>query len=95
MPALLNLAKKFLAAVLPGIIRPLHSLWNEVLGFLFFLLAVMMVRPVWMGWKELDQGPEHLLRFLLSAFMFSILLGFAIHAFWKARKISRGAPRRN
>jgi type VI protein secretion system component VasK len=91
MAALLTLAKKFLSAVLPGVIRPLHSLWNEVLGFLFFLLAVMMVRPVWTGWKELDQGAEHLLRFLLSAFMFVILLGFSIHAFWKARRISRGS----
>ncbi len=89
--ALLSLAKKFLASVLPGVIRPLHSLWNEILGFLFFLLAVMMIRPVWTGWKELSQGPEHLLRFLLSAFMFAILLGFSIHAFWKARRISRGS----
>lgn len=91
MSALLSLAKKFFAAVLPGVIRPLHSLWNEVLGFLFFLLAVMMVRSVWTGWKELSQGPEHLLRFVLSAFMFAILLGFSIHAFWKARRISRGS----
>lgn len=95
MTAFFRLAKKFLAAVLPGVIRPLHSLWNEVLGFLFFLLAVMMIRPVWTGWKEIDQGPEHLLRFLLSAFMLVMMLGFAIHAFWKARRISRGAPRQN
>ncbi len=88
---MLSLAKKFFVAVLPGVIRPLHSLWNEILGFLFFLLAEMMIRPVWTGWKELSHGPEHLLRFLLSAFMFAILLGFAIHAFWKARRISRGS----
>lgn len=88
---MIDMAKKFLAAVLPGIVRPLHSLWNEILGFLFFLLAVLMVRPVWQGWKELDQGPEHVLRFLLSVFMLSVMLGFSIHAFLKARRISRGS----
>ncbi|MEJ5367981.1 MAG: hypothetical protein WHT08_06670 [Bryobacteraceae bacterium] len=85
------MARKFLSAVLPGILRPLHSLWNEVLGFLFLLLAVMMVRPVWKGWQEMNQGPEHVLRFFLSAFMLVVMLGFAIHAFWKARRISRGS----
>jgi type VI protein secretion system component VasK len=90
MRALLSLAKKFLAAVLPGVIRPLHALWNEILGFLFLVLAVMMVRPVWQSWKEIDQGPEHFLRFLLSAFMLAVMLGFAVHAFWKARRIQRG-----
>lgn len=88
---MIGLAKKFFAAVLPGIIRPLHSLWNEVLGFLFLLLAVLMVRPVWQGWKEMEQGPEHVLRFLLSAFMFAVMVGFCIHAFWKARRISRNS----
>jgi len=86
----IGLARKFLEAVLPGVIRPLHSLWNEILGFLFLLLAILMVRPVWRGWQEIDQGPEHLLRFLLSVFMFAVMLGFGIHAFWKARRISRG-----
>jgi len=90
MKALFSLAKKFLAAVLPGVVRPLHALWNEVLGFLFLALAVVMVRPVWRGWKEIGQGPEHFLRFLLSAFMLAVLLGFAVHAFWKARRIQRG-----
>jgi type VI protein secretion system component VasK len=89
MQAFLRLARKFFEAVLPGVIRPLHSLWNEMLGFLFFLLAILMVRPVWRGWKELEQGPEYLLRFLLSAFMLALMLGFSIHAFWKARRISR------
>jgi len=88
---MIDVAKKFLAAVLPGILRPLHSLWNEILGFLFFLLAVLMIRPVWQGWREMHQGPEHVLRFLLSAFMLAVMLGFSLHAFWKARRISRGS----
>lgn len=90
MKALLSLARKFLAAVLPGVIRPLQALWNEILGLLFLALAVIMVRPVWHGWREMDEGPEHFLRFLLSAFMLAVMLGFAVHAFWKARRIDRG-----
>ena len=33
-----KLAGKFLHHILPGVVRPLHVLWNQVIGF-FFLAA--------------------------------------------------------
>ena len=36
-----RLISQFLSHVLPGIIRPLHTLWNEVIGFLFIVFAVV------------------------------------------------------
>ena len=34
-----GLVNRFLGHVLPGIIRPMHALWNEVIGFVFIVLA--------------------------------------------------------
>ncbi len=86
---MLGLAKKFCQSVLPGVIKPLHTLWNELLGFVFILFAVMLVRPVWRGYQELNGDPAQFVKFLLSAFFFLTMLGFGLHAFWKARRISR------
>ena len=36
-----QLISKFLSHVLPGVVRPLHALWNEVIGFLFIVFAVV------------------------------------------------------
>ncbi|MBI4889024.1 MAG: hypothetical protein HY821_00275 [Acidobacteria bacterium] len=85
-----GVAKKFLQTVVPGIIKPLLSLWNEMLGFLFLVFGLVLVRPVWRSYQEMASGdPAHIVKFLLSAFFCATMLGFGIHAFWKARKISR------
>ena len=82
-------AKKFIQTVVPAVIKPLHSLWNEVIGFLFIALSAMMIRPVWRAYQEIETDPAHLIKFLLIVFFFLVMLGFGVHAFWKARKISR------
>lgn len=41
---MLSTAKRFLGHVVPGVIRPIHILWNQVIGFFFLVLAVL--RPV-------------------------------------------------
>ncbi|QOY86102.1 hypothetical protein [Paludibaculum fermentans] len=81
--------KKFLQAFLPGIVKPLHSLWNEILGFLFIAIAVLMIRALWRGYTEIGLGFAHMVKFALGAFFFAVMLGFGIHAFWRARRISK------
>ena len=80
---------KFLRAVLPGIVKPLHSLWNEVLGALFLCFAIVLIRPIWRGYQEMGRDSAHFLKFVLSVFFFLVMFGFGVHAFWKARRISR------
>ena len=75
--------------VVPAVIKPLHSLWNEVIGFLFIALAAILLRPIWKSYHEMDTDPAHLIKFLLIVFFFVVMLGFGLLAFWKARKISR------
>lgn len=86
---MLTLVKKFFAAVLPGVVKPLHTLWNEVIGFLFVAFGVLLARPVWRNYRELDDDPANLVKLLLSVFFMLVMLGFGIQSFLKARKISK------
>ena len=38
-----SMAKKFLGHVMPGVIRPIHILWNQVIGFFFIVLALLPI----------------------------------------------------
>ena len=40
-----GIARKFIDNVVPGIIKPVHSLWNEVIGFLFLVLGAWRFAP--------------------------------------------------
>lgn len=82
-------AKKFMQTVVPAVIKPLHSLWNEIIGFAFLAFAAILLRPIWRAYHEMETDPAHLIKFLLTVFFFVIMLGFGLQAFWKARKISR------
>ena len=86
---MLTLVKKFFAAVLPGVVKPLHALWNEVIGFLFVAFGVLLARPVWRNYRDLDGDPASMIKLLLSAFFMAVMLGFGIQSFLRARKISK------
>ena len=86
---MLSLVKKFFQAVVPGVVKPLHALWNEVIGFLFLAFAVVLARPVWRSYRDLDDDPANLGRLILSLFFMLVMLAFGIQSFLKARKISR------
>lgn len=82
-------ARKFLQTVVPAVVKPLHSLWNEIIGFLFIAFAAILLRPIWRSYHEMDTDPAHFIKFLLTVFFFVVMLAFGIHGLWKARKISR------
>jgi hypothetical protein len=80
-----RLAKRFLGHVIPGVIRPLHILWNQVIGFLFLVLAVLPVPSAIRNWGKEGSGAH-----LALTIPFVLLMGwFGITSFWKARKISK------
>lgn len=85
-----RVAKAFVASFLPGVIKPLHALWNEVLAFVFFLLAMLVtLGPVRRGYRELDGDPANFIKFVLAVVLAILMLGFGVHSFLRARKISR------
>ncbi len=75
-------AKKFLAYVIPGVIKPLHILWNQVIGFVFIVLAAVF------GYRVMRGNESPGLRIVGGAFV--LLIGwYGVSSFWRARKISK------
>jgi hypothetical protein len=79
---MLSTAKKFFGHVMPGVIRPIHILWNQVIGFFFIVLAAVFGYRVVRGHEPPGMQVAGLLFVLLMAW-------FGISSFWKARKISK------
>ena len=86
---MLALGRKFLSTVVPGVLRPLRVLWNEMIGFVFLCLAGVAAPKTFQYWQKFDGGPEALFKLLLTALFLVTMLGFGLSSFFRARKISR------
>ena len=83
------LISKFLSHVMPGIIRPLHALWNEVIGFLFLVFAAISGFYVFRAVRGFEGTLESLARIVFPA-LFGLVMGyFGVSSFLRARRISR------
>ena len=86
----MRLLKAFIASFMPGVIKPLHALWNELLAFFFLTLAAAVgFGPLRRGYQELDGDPVNLIKFLAAIFLTSLMLGLGLYSYRRARKISR------
>ena len=84
-----QLISKFLSHVLPGIVCPLHALWNEVIGFLFIVFAVVAGFYVFRAVRNFEGDIEGLVHIVFPA-LFGLVMGyFGVSSFLRARKISR------
>jgi len=82
---MVSLAKKFLAHIVPGVIRPIHILWNQVIGFFFIVLALL---PVPSAIRSIgDDGSGK--RLALTVPFVVLMAWFGVSSFWRARKISK------
>lgn len=86
--------REFVKHIVPAVLKPARTLWNEVIGFVFFCLAVYcgsgIVRAyMQLGGAKPDQAAGHLFRLVLSASATVLMLYFGVTSFLRARKISR------
>ncbi len=82
-------AGRFLTHVIPAVLRPLRILWNEMIGFIFFVFGVWAIPSTIRAWKDFDAGLAPFSKVLLPAIFALVMCGYGIHAFWRARKISK------
>ena len=81
---------RFAQHVVPGVIRPLRVLWNEIIGFFFVVLAVWFGSSAIRAIREInDQDPGSLFRALISSGFTLLLAAFGVSSFWRARRINR------
>ena len=80
-----RLAGKFLGHVVPGVVKPLHVLWNQLIGFLFVVFAATTLL-----WAVRDfRDPEHSWKLFLEVPFLVIMTIFGLASFFRARRISR------
>jgi len=85
---------EFTKHVVPAVLKPARTLWNEVIGFFFLCLAVLFGSGVVRACNSFskaapDQATGDLLRIIMSGFCTLLMLYFGISSFRRARKISR------
>jgi hypothetical protein len=85
----MRLAAQFVKHVVPGVIKPIRVLWNEIIGFLFLVLATFVSLASYRRAQSFT-GDTGEFMLLVGYFGFAALLAFyGVSSFWKARKISR------
>jgi hypothetical protein len=84
-----RLTKQFFGHVLPGVVRPLRILWNEVIGFLFLAIAGLSTPAVFRSYRDLDKPSGSPVRLFISASFALIMVYFGVTSFLRARKIGR------
>jgi hypothetical protein len=84
-----RMVRQFIHHVMPGVIRPLHVLWNQVIGFLFVVLAVLPIPFAVRNVRDYQGNAESFFRVAFSVVFTAVMLCFGISSFLRARKISR------
>jgi hypothetical protein len=77
-------AGKFVKHVLPAAVKPVHSLWHEILGFIFTVFAVILIIDVIRRRATIEPG-----KLLLIVPLIVLGLVYGVSSFLKARRISR------
>jgi len=84
-----SLARQFLGHVIPGIVKPLRVLWNEVIGFVFISIGVISAFSTYRRISQFQGDFQGLMLITLAGGFVLLMLGFGIGSFLRARKINR------
>ena len=84
-----KLVKQFAGTVIPGVLKPLRIMWNEMIGFVFIVFAVMIMGSTVRKWNDFDGSPSSIGLFAASVFFFLVMAGYGLYSFFRARKIKR------
>ena len=84
-----GVVNRFLGHVVPGIIKPVHALWNEVIGFIFIVLAIWAAPSAWRNIRQVDGNSGTVFKAAVSVGFALLMVYFGVTSFLRARKISR------
>ena len=86
---LLYKGRRLVQHVVPAVMKPLRTLWNEMISFLFFVLAVPFVFKGYQILHRFDGSVGAFLSVAMCAFLTLLMTGYGISSYLRARKISR------
>jgi hypothetical protein len=84
-----KLARNFCQTVIPSVVKPLHILWNEVIGFIFVMLAVTTTPAGWRYYRAIQSDSNNVFRLVLTGAFAITMAWFGVSSFLKAREIRR------
>jgi hypothetical protein len=87
--SILSQGKQFLTHVVPAVMKPLRALWNEIISFLFFVLAIPFLFKGYQILQKFDGSVGAILSVAMCVFLTLLMTFYGITSYLKARKISR------
>ena len=80
--------------MIPAVVKPIHSLWNEVIGFFFLCFAAIFGFRAVSYYRVYMRTPASealgaLSAVVLTVFFAFVMAAFGVSSFRKARRISR------
>ncbi len=90
---IVNQGYELIHHLLPVVLRPARTLWHEIIGFLFLVLAAWPIPSGIRTIRELDAGKDSsaklIFTLILTVVFVTIMAGYGVSSFRRARKISR------
>ncbi len=80
---------RFMVHVVPGVIKPIHALWNQLIGFIFIVLALGAVPYMIRDSRKFDGGADSLMRLSVEGIFAAVMLYFGVSSLLRARRITR------
>jgi hypothetical protein len=81
--------RQFLGHVVPGVIRPLRILWNQLIGFLFLVIAAGVAPFAVRDVRHFNGDFESMLHVGVGFTFMALMLYFGITSLLRARRITR------
>jgi hypothetical protein len=86
--------RAFLQHVVPAVVKPARTLWNELIGFLFLCLGIVFGIKTGTYIRDFMSTPPgaatgDLIRMTMAGFCTLVMLWYGFSSFRRARKISR------
>ena len=81
--------RRFFGFVVPAVMKPARTLWHEILGFVFVLMAITFVFSGFRAIRQFDGSAGAVARLAMLGIGVCLLGGYGISSFLRARKISR------
>jgi hypothetical protein len=82
-------AHKFAKHVVPHVVKPARIMWNQIIGSIFLVLSFSGYSYAWRFYHSATREQGDSFRFWLAMCFAVGMTAFGIHAFLRARQISR------
>ena len=82
-------AHRFAHHVVPQVVKPARVIWNQAIGGIFTLFAVVFLGYAYNYYTQMAADPSRGVPFGFSLFLGSVMAFFGISSFLKARNIAR------